>query len=200
MLKYRSGALSGARLPVLPAVLLVQTGSTSLRSAGRLMVNFMTAEQPIYSLPGTYFGRTKVFNLGVGFDTQSRFRAFSGDGFLSYPFGSDGITLAATWIYWNGDTFFPTLPKQNTYEVEGAYHFTAAKLTPWVKLEWRRFDESVKSAVFQNDRRYQFGGTYYAAGFNMNVKAGYTRATFDQLLLPKLHANDFTLQLQGFYY
>src|SRR5258705_6050564 len=43
-LQYRVGAFSGARLPVLPAVPLVQTGSNSLPSPGRLMVNFMTAE------------------------------------------------------------------------------------------------------------------------------------------------------------
>jgi hypothetical protein len=198
--QYRVGAFSGARLPAVPTTPLVQQGSNSLRSAGRLMVNFMDPEPPTYTLPGTYFGRKKVFNLGAGFDTQSRYKAISGDGFLSYPLGANGTTIAATYIYYNGGTFFPTLPKQNTYEAEGAFHFTAAKLTPWVKLEWRRFDEGVKTTVFQNDRRLQFGGTYYASGHNINVKAAYTRATFDQLLLPKLNANSFTLQLQGFYY
>jgi hypothetical protein len=199
--QYRVGAFSGARLPVIPLVPLVQPGSNSLRSAGRLMVNFMDPEPPTYTLPGTYLGRKKVFNLGAGFDTQSRYKGISGDGFLSYPFGPNGMTLYGLWILWDGGTFFPGLPKQNTYEVEGGYHFTAAKLTPWVKLEFRRFDEGVKTAIFQNDRRYQFGGTYYAAGFNMNVKAAYTRGTFDQLVpLPRLNTNGFTLQLQGYYY
>lgn len=198
--QYRVGAFSGARLPVVPTTPLVQPGSNSLRSAGRLMVNFMTPEGTFYTLPGTYFGRTKVFNVGAGFDTQSNYKAFSGDGFFSYPFGANGMTLAATYIYWNGGTFFPTFPKQNTYEVEGGYHFTEAQLTPWIKYEDRRYAESVKTAVFQNDRRYQIGGTYYVSGFNLNIKGAYTRATFDQLALPKLTANGFTLQLQGFYY
>jgi hypothetical protein len=199
-IQYRVGVFSGARLPITPAAPLVQTGSNSLRSAGRLMVNFMDPEPPSYTLPGTYFGRKKVFNIGAGFDAQSVFKAISGDGFLSYPFGANGITLAGTFIRWDGGTFFPTLPKQNTWEAEGGYHFTDAKLTPWFKFEARRFDEGVKTAIFQNDYRYQIGGTYYVSAFNFNVKAAYTRATFDQLALPKLNANSFTMQLQGYYY
>jgi hypothetical protein len=140
-----------------------------------------------------------VFNIGGGFDTQSRYKAFAGDAFLSYPFGANGMTLAGTYIYYNGDTFFPTLPKQNTFEVEGGYHFTDAKITPWGKFEIRKFD--TETAAFQNDRRFQVGGTYYIAAHNLNVKLAYTRGTFNQLApLPTLEQNGVTMQLQGYYY
>jgi hypothetical protein len=200
-IEYRVGVFSGARLPVVPVPPAVQTGSNSVRAAGHLTINFLDAELPSYVLPGTYLGRKKVFNIGGGFDAQSRYKAFAGDAFLSYPFGANGMTLAGTWIRFNGDTFFPTLPKQNTYEVEGGYHFTDKKITPWAKFEARQFDDAVKTAVFQNDHRFQLGGTYYASGLNLNVKVAYTRATFNQIApLPELKQNGFTMQLQAFYY
>jgi hypothetical protein len=202
--EYRVGVFSGARLPISPTPLPVgfaQTASNSVRAAGRLMVNFLDIEPPSYVLPGTYLGRKKVFNVGGGFDAQSRYKAYAGDAFLSYPFGVNGVTLSGTFIRYNGDTFFPTLPKQNTFEVEGGYHFTDAKITPWAKFEARRYDDAVKSLAFQNDRRFQIGGTYYVAGNYLNVKLAYTRATFDQLApLPTLEQNGVTMQLQGFYY
>jgi hypothetical protein len=200
-IEYRLGVFSGARLPI-PATPLpagfTQTASNALRTAGHLMVNFLEAEPPSYVLPGTYLGRRKVFNLGAGFDTQSRYRAFSGDGFLSYPFGANGITLAGTFIQYNGDTFFPTLPKQNTFEVEGGYHFTDRKITPWAKFELRKYD--TETAAFQNDRRIQVGATYYAAANFLNAKLAYTRGTFNQLGLGNLEQNGITMQLQAFYY
>jgi hypothetical protein len=199
--EYRLGVFSGARLPVAPVPPAVQTASNSVRAAGHLMVNFLEAEQPSYVLPGTYLGRRKVFNVGAGFDAQSRYKAFAGDAFLSYPFGVNGVTLAGTFIRYNGDTFFTGLPKQNTFEVEGGYHFTDAKITPWAKFEARRYDDAVKTAAFQDDHRFQIGGTYYVAGHNLNVKLAYTRGTFNQLApLPTLNQNGVTMQLQGFYY
>jgi len=199
--EYRLGVFSGARLPVAPVAPAVQTGSNSVRAAGHLMINFLEAEQPSYVLPGTYLGRRKVFNIGGGFDAQSRYKAYAGDAFLSYPFGANGMTLSGTYIHYNGDTFFPTLPKQNTYEIEGGYHFTEAKITPWAKFEARQYDDAVKTAAFQNDHRFQLGGTYYASGHNLNVKLAYTRGTFNQLApAPTLEQNGITMQLQAFYY
>lgn len=200
-IEYRVGVFSGARLPVVPVPPAVQTGSNSVRAAGHLMINFLEAELPSYVLPGTYLGRKKIFNIGGGFDAQSRYKAYAGDAFLSYPFGANGMTLSGTWIRYNGDTFFPTLPKQNTYEVEGGYHFTDKKITPWAKFEARRYDDAVKSVVFQNDHRFQIGGTYYASGQNLNVKLAYTRGEFNQLApAPALDQNGITMQLQVFYY
>jgi hypothetical protein len=197
--EYRLGVFSGARLPVAAVAPVVQTGSNSLRVAGHLMVNFLEPELPSYVLPGTYLGRRKVFNVGGGADLQSKYKAFAGDAFLSYPFGVNGVTLAGTFIHYDGDTFFAALPKQNTFEVEGGYHFTEAKITPWAKFELRHYD--TETAAFQNDRRIQLGGTYYISGHNLNVKLAYTRGTLNQLApLPTLEQNGITMQLQGFYY
>jgi hypothetical protein len=200
-LEYRLGVFSGARLPVVPVPPAVQTASNSLRGAGHLMFNFLETEPPAYGMPGTYFGRRKVFNIGAGGDLQSKYKAIAGDAFLSYPFGNNGITLSGTFIHFDGGTFLPTLPRQNTWEAEGGYHFTAAKLTPWAKFETRSIDDAFVTAANQDEHRLQLGLTYYMMGHNLNLKAAYSRNTFDQLApLPELHQNAFTMQLQGYYY
>jgi hypothetical protein len=199
-IEYRAGIFSGARLSDVQAP-TVQTGSNSLRGAGHLMINFWETEAPAYVLSGTYFGRRKVFNIGAGADVQSQYKAIAGDAFLSYPIGANGVTLAGTFIHYDGGTFFPTLPRQNTVEVEGGYHFTDARITPWGKFETRSINSAFLSAANQNDRRLQLGGTYYVSGNYLNVKAAYTRGTFNQPApAPALTQNGFTLQLQGFYY
>jgi hypothetical protein len=198
--EYRAGLFSGARLPVAPVAPAVQTASNSLRGAGHLMVNFWDAEAPGYVMPGTYLGKKKVFNVGAGFDAQSKYKAFAGDAFLSYPIGNNGVTLSGTYIHYDGGTFFATLPKQNTFELEGGYHFTDSKITPWVKFETRSIDDAALSAANQNDRRLQLGGTYYLMGNNLNMKLAYTRGTFNQFNAANLNQSGFTFQLQGFYY
>jgi hypothetical protein len=198
-LEYRLGIFSGSRLAN-PQTPTVQTASNSLRGAGHLMVNFLEGEAPAYVLAGTYLGRRKVFNVGAGFDVQSQYKALAGDAFLSYPLGANGVTLATTFIHYDGGTFFPTLPRQNTFEVEGGYHFTDAKITPWAKFETRSINASFQNATNQNDRRIQLGGTYYWVGHNLNVKAAYTRGTFNVLNTAAINQNGLTLQLQGFYY
>jgi hypothetical protein len=197
--EYRAGLFSGARLAN-PQTPTVQTASNSLRGAGHLMVNFLETEAPGYVLPGTYLGRRKVFNIGAGFDAQSRYKALAADAFLSYPIGVNGVTLGTTFIHYDGGAFLPTLPRQNTFEVEGGYHFTDARITPWAKYETRKIDDAFLT-VAQSDHRLQLGGTYYLMGNNLNMKFAYTRGSFDQPApAAALNQNGFTFQLQGFYY
>ncbi len=199
-LEYRGGVFSGARLgnSQTPPV---QTASNSLRGAGHLMYNFLDTEAPGYVMPGTYLGRKRVFNIGAGFDGQSKYKAVAADAFLSYPLGVNGVTLATTFIHLDGGNFLPALARQNTFEIEGGYHFSDSKITPWAKFETRSIDDAFLTATSQNDRRLQLGGTYYLAGNNLNMKLAYTRGTFNQLSpAPTLTQNGFTFQLQGFYY
>lgn len=201
--EYRAGVFSGQRLfnTATPAV---QTGSNSLRVAGRLAVQLLDAEPAAYAMPETYLGKRKVLQVGIGADRQSEFKAYAADAFLSYPIGVDGVTISGTFIHYDGGLFFPTLAKQNTFETEAGYHFTEAKVTPWVKFETRRFD--TKTAAFQDESRFQVGGTYYVMGNNLNVKAAYTHGSYDRAAgtpltqLESLGQNGFTMQLQAFYY
>jgi hypothetical protein len=196
-LEYRAGLFSGARLS---AVTGVQTATNSLRGSGRLQLQLLEPEAPAYSYPGTYLGRRKVLSVGAALDAQSSYRAVAVDGFLSLPVGSDGITAQANFIHYDGHDFIQALAKQNTFEAEAGYHFNGAKLTPWGKFEKRSYDGSVRSVVFQDERRFQVGGTWYVIGHNLNVKAGYSVAKLDRLGGSALTQNGFTVQVQGYYY
>jgi hypothetical protein len=196
-LEYRAGLFSGARLSTAPGV---QTATNSLRGAGRIQLQLLDPEAPAYSYPGNYLGRKKVFSVGAALDAQSSYRGVAVDGFLSLPVGTNGITAQANFIHYDGHELIPSLPKQDTFAAEAGYHFNGAKLTPWAKFESRSYADAVRSALFQNERRFQVGGTWYVSGSNLNLKAGYGVATLDRLGQPALKQNGVTLQLQAYYY
>ncbi len=196
-LEYRAGLFSGARLSTAAGV---QTATNAMRGAGRMQLQLLDAETPAYSYAGTYLGRKKVLSVGAALDAQSSYRGIAVDAFLSLPVGADGVTAQANYIHYDGHELIPLLPKQNTFEAEAGYHFSGVKFTPWAKYETRSYDDAVKSVVFQDERRFQVGGTWYAMGNNLNLKAGYGVAKLDRLGQDALSQNGFTFQLQAFYY
>jgi hypothetical protein len=74
-LEYRFGVFQGIR----------QAGSRNgFRTAGRLQYSFLDVEVgPFYT--GTYLGKKKIFEIGVGMDEQQDYRATSGDFFFDHP-------------------------------------------------------------------------------------------------------------------
>jgi hypothetical protein len=211
-LEYRAGIFSGLR----NTIGAVQTGSNSLRFAGRLQYNFLDPEAPGYTYAGTYFGRRRTFALGAGIDGQSQYKAIAGDLFLDYPLGPGGLTVQSDFIHYDGSTtgLFSVvgtpayIGKQNTFEVEAGYYIPDVKVTPWVKWEARDFASSNQGPLFPanlDESRFQVGGTWYIMAHNLNLKLAYQRINSDRLPVagvtpPAFNANSFTLQLQGFYY
>lgn len=194
-LEYRAGVFSGARLTT-----GLQQATNSLRGAGRVQLQLLDPEASAYAYPGTYLGRKKVLALGAALDAQGSYRGVAVDGLLSLPVGGNGISAQANLIHYDGHSLVPVLPKQDTFEAEAGYHFNTAKLTPWVKYETRSYDDAVKSLVFQDERRFQVGGTWYISGANLNLKAGYGVAKLDRLGQSALTQNGVTMQVQAFYY
>ena len=194
-LEYRAGVFSGARIMDGSAL-----ATNSLRAAGRVQVQLLEPEAPAYSYPGTYYGRKKVLSVGAALDAQGSYRGATVDAFLSLPIGANGISAQANFIHYDGHDFVPILPNQDAFEAEAGYHFTSAKLTPWVKYEARNYDASVKTAFNQDERRFQAGGTWYVMGPNLNLKAGYSLARLDRLGQSALSQNGFTFQVQAYYY
>jgi hypothetical protein len=194
-LEYRAGVFSGARLTN-----GLQQASNALRGAGRVQLQLLDPEAPAYAYAGTYMGRKKVLALGAALDAQGSYRGVAVDGFLSLPVGPNGLTAQTNLIHYDGHQLLPGLPNQDAIEAEAGFHFTAAKLTPWVKYETRSYDDAVKSAVFQDEHRFQVGGTWYVMGNTLNLKAGYSRATLDRLGQEALTQNGVTMQMQAFWY
>jgi hypothetical protein len=181
-LEYRIGVFQGARDP----------GShNDFRYAGRLQLNLLDPEVGFF-YTGTYLGKKRVIAVGGAFDKQNAYHAFDGDAFVDLPFWVGAVTAQFDYNRLDGQTFFTTLPRQNTYLAEAGLFVPAANLTPF--LQWTNRDVTDISTA--GEHRLSIGAAYWWAAYNVNIKAAYTRVT------PSATAplNEFTLQLQLFYF
>lgn len=192
-LEYRIGAFQGFRNP---AVAGVDGGSrNSFRSAGRLQYNFLDTEVgPFYT--GTYLGKKKIFSIGVGYDTQSYYNAYSGDLFFDLPAGKAGaVTGQFDWVHWDGEKTFTALSQQNDFFGELGFFLAGPKVQPYLKYEKQTFARSNNT---KGQHRFQVGMNYYIAGQNLKLTAAYTKIMPSNLPTPS--TNQFTVQLQLFYF
>jgi hypothetical protein len=183
-LEYRVGAFQGQR---------DAASRNALRSTGRLQYEVLDTEQALF-YPGTYLGKKKVLALGIGYDVQRDYFAYSGDVFFDHPVGPGAITAQAEFIHYDGGTTLTTLPKEDTFLGEVGYYITKAKVTPWLRYESKAFSAVAKQTG--DEKRYQAGLSYFLRGQNFSIKAGYGRVE------PNVgnSTNVFTVQLQAFYY
>jgi hypothetical protein len=186
-LEVRIGAFQGRR----------EAGSRNpLRSAGRVQYNFFDTEKGQF-YPGVYLGKKKVLAVGGGYDLQGDYRAWAGDLFLDLPVGEgDGVTGQFDFIRWDGGSTFPTLSRQNDVFIEGGYYISSAKVLPWARFESQSFSDSVNAT--KDQKRFQFGLTWYAEAHNFNIRAAWGR------VIPRAagvsSTSQFTVQLQLFYF
>ena len=191
-LQYRAGVFSGERLP----------GSQNPpRYAARVQYEFFDTETGYlhqgYIYQGTNLGEKKIVAIGAGSDNQGDYHAYAADAFADIPTGSgDAATGSVNWFHYDGETRFATLPRQNDYLIEAGYYFSAVKLQPFVQFHEQRYSDAVNDS--KSSHRYQGGFHYYVYGTNLKLTAAYTR------LVPKLNSaaptNEFTIQLQVFYF
>jgi phosphate-selective porin O/P len=180
--EYRLGAFQGSR---------DARSHRAFRYAGRAMVNFLDTEVGFF-YTGTYVGKKKVVAVGGAFDTQDDYHAYDADLFVDYPSGPGAVTLQAGYNRFDGGTTFATLPKQNDLLLELGYLINAVKLTPVVQFSRR----DVIDLSPGDEQRWSFGVNYWWAAHNANIKAAVMR--IDPTGLPR--QNEFTIQLQFFYY
>jgi hypothetical protein len=182
-LEYRAGAFQGAR----------DSGShRSFRYTGRVQYEFLDAEGTGFFYTGTYLGKKKVLAAGAAFDKQVDYQAYDADVFTDYPTGLGAVTAQFGWNRFDGDTTFTTLPKQNNYLVEAGYFFREAKVTPVLQFAKR----DILNTNTGDETRWSVGANYWLSGHNANVKAAYSRISPRGLS----DQNEFTIQLQLFYY
>jgi hypothetical protein len=181
-IEYRLGAFQGARDP---------RSHRTFRYAGRAMYNLFDPEVGFF-YTGTYLGKKKVVAVGAAFDTQDDYHAYDGDLFVDYPGGPGAVTLQFDYNRFDGGTTLTTLPKQDDLLFELGYLINALKLTPVLQLSKR----DLVDLSAGDEQRWSFGVNYWWTGHNANIKAAYTR--IEPNGLPR--QNEFTLQLQFFYY
>jgi hypothetical protein len=142
---------------------------------------------------GPTFGQKKIVGIGVSFDRQGNYSANSMDVFIDYPLkNGDAVTFQGDFIRYDGGTTFESLPKQNTWLLEGSYYIRKAKLGPFVQLASRDYVLPDSS----DEMKLQGGVAYWILQHQMNIKAGLSRL----LKTGSPDRSQFVIQAQFFYY
>jgi len=181
-LEYRLGAFQGLR---------DVASHRAFRYAGRVQYNVFDPEVGFF-YTGTYLGKKKIVAVGGAFDIQNDYQAYAADVFIDRPLGPGAVTGQFDYNHFDGGTTLRTLPRQHDVLLEVGYLVRALKLTPFVQITNRNLVDTSTG----DESRISFGGNYWWAGHNANIKAAYTHIN------PKALASQhqFTIQLQAFYF
>jgi hypothetical protein len=189
--EYRGAILQGFRA----------AGSrNNFRTAARIQYNPWDTEAG-YTYPGVYLGNKKVLAIGGGLDHQQDYKAYSADAFLSLPSGGtvkNAFNGEVTLLSFDGGKTFATgataIPEQKAATVQAGYYLGGPKVMPWVRFEKQDFRAKANNG--RDNSRQQVGLTFFPSGHNFNIKGAYSRVS------PRVgnDTNEFTIQLQFFYY
>ena len=138
-------------------------------------------------------GKKKIFAIGAGYDAQKDYESYAADAYVDLPVGTGGaVSGQLDWIRYDGGTTFTALPKQDTLFLEGGYYVKSAKVMPFFTYSTK----DLSGTDAGDESRWSIGLGYMAFGHNLNVKAAYGKID------PKNRssADQFTIQLQGFYF
>jgi hypothetical protein len=157
-LEYRLAVSQGIRGP---------EATNPLRVTGRLVYYPFGAETGFF-YAGTFQGTKKQAGFGGGFDIQDESRIYSADVFFETPTAgkTQGLTLQANWMRYDGGSFIPALPEQDAWLVEAGYHLLNHRLTPFVQFQARDFARP--ATLDQN--HLQVGAAYWMAGHQRSLK------------------------------
>lgn len=180
--EYRASLVSGIR----------QAGSSNtFRRTGRVQYNFFDKElYNFVSYAGNNFGSKKIVAIGAAYDEQLTYSGATADLFVDVP-TSFGSALSTVTLQKLDGGSKVALPKSDILTIDGGVIFKGTKIGPWARYERRDFDASGLG-----ETRAMVGLNYYPFGNNFNVKAAIGRfsPTTGQ------DQNQFTIQLQAFYY
>ena len=160
--------------PALPAATAGTTiaGNNALRTTLRVQYDLFDNEGAGYSVAETYFGAKKIVSFGLGLDRQDSYRQTTGDVFVDLPLkGGDVVTGTANYWLYDGGTFLPSLPRQKDWSLQAGYLFKATGLEPIVRVESRRMDTPVATAL--DEDRQCLGLAYWIHAQRANLKVFY---------------------------
>jgi hypothetical protein len=187
-LLYRVGAFDGER---------DANGKNSLRTAGYLQYDFFDREKG-YIFTGTALGKQKILAVDAGFDTQGSYHGYSANVAADLPVNKgDEVSTQFQYYHYNGNTKFPAIANQNDFFLEGGYYLHKARLQPFTRYETQNFVAAANASKDIN--RIGAGANYYIRGQNLKWTFQYQRA-LPQNSSPLKPTNEFTMQLQLFYY
>lgn len=176
----------------------------NLRFAGRLSLNLLEPEKEWFNM-GTYLGKKKVLNLGVGMDNQNDLTlnsqtgqdnfVWTVDAFFDHPINDDAVTVESAYIHIQNNTqpnSFAQLAAGDNAElfyIQAGYYLGtqigAGRLQPYFRYE----SASVKQK--SNTNFLSCGLNYYIKGHNAKISLDYTFVNHENIDDQSI----FTLQL-----
>ncbi|HXB69300.1 MAG TPA: porin [Candidatus Acidoferrales bacterium] len=187
-LQYRGGIFAGER---------DVNGRNPLRQALYLQYDFFSPEKE-YAYAGTALGKRKILAIDAGGDKQGSYRAYSANIANDTPVrGGDEVGFNLQYLHFDGRDKLVTVPDQNNFMAEAAYYVHKAKIQPFARFETQQFVAAVNDTKSIN--RIGGGVNYYIRGQNFKWTAQVLRA-FPQNGSPIRPSNEFTLQMQAFYF
>lgn len=187
-LQYRGGVFAGER---------DANGRDSLRNVLYVQYDFFSPEKE-YAYTGTALGKRKILAVDVGGDKQGSYRAYSANIASDTPVrGGDEVGFNLQYLHFDGRQKFTSIPNQNNLLAEAAYYVRALKLQPFARFETQAFVAPVNNT--KNIDRVGGGVNFYVHGQNLKWTAQILRA-IPQNGSPLRPANEFTLQMQFFYF
>lgn len=181
-LEYRVGVWQGNR---------DAQSRQALRGTARLQYNFLEADTGFF-YTGTSLGKKKIFALGGGYDFQKDYESYALDAYFDHPVGPGALSAQLNFIRYDGGDFLRSLPRQDVIYGEAGYYFPKAKLMPFLTYS----DKDLAGTDSGDETRWSVGLGYMAFGHNVNLKAAWGRVEPGA----GRSADQFTVQLQGFYF
>jgi hypothetical protein len=187
-LQYRGGIFEGER---------DVNGRDSLRPALYVQYDFFSPEKE-YAYAGTALGKRKILAVDAGGDKQGSYRSYSANIANDTPvYGGDEVGFNLQYLHFDGRNKFTAIPDQNNFLAEAAYYIHKAKFQPFARFETQRFVAAVNNTKDIN--RAGGGMNYYVRGQNLKWTLQVLRA-LPQNGSPIRPSNEFTLQMQAFYF
>lgn len=161
-LEYRAALFRGRR---------GEDSTNDFRFAGRLAYNVFEPDAGLF-YSGTTLGKRRILTFGASIDAQEEYRAYAFDAFWDQPVGSgNAVTFQADHIRYDGDEFFPNLPRQDVLYAEAGFYFGRLKVSVFGAYGEREFED----APAPDESRFELGIGWYPAGYERVLKVSYGR-------------------------
>ncbi len=223
-LEWRLFIGSGLRQPAHDTVPLAHNAP---RVTGHVQYQILDLDAKGYVYSGMTYGKRKLLGVSAGFDwqkgddigtgTTNSYYGISAGVFGAYPLagdpspkGGDEIAYEAEFYRYDGGVPSPggtgsatfAIPKQNDFNVEVAYYNKDASLGVFGKFELAKYDDDSKALGAAGSKMWIGGGVKYFVQESLcNFTLFYQRTQFPDADDTKVNGvNQFTLQLQAFYY
>ncbi len=167
LVEYRLGVFQGVR---------GRGDGNPLRTTARVSLHpLKTAGKGLF-YTGNGFGKNRVLSLGAAADMQKDYRSIHGDVYVETPLAEGScLNFQGDVSTYDGGDLLAGLPKQLTYLAEGGLVLFQNRLSAWVQVAMRDYDNELKG----DETNFQVGVGGYLDGHRSAVKVAMDRRSYE---------------------